>query len=232
MFTAGCVTGKPVGHGGIRGRESATGLGVFFAIRSVLAHEPTLRRTGLASPNVLGKTFVIQGFGNVGYWTAKYLQEDGGRIIAIAERDGILFDEERGISVPALRRHMLNNSGSVKGFTNEESLSFSVIQDKSQFVLIDCDVLVPAALEGVINADNAHLVKAKLVAEAANGPVTAKADEILNARGDIVIIPDLLANSMGVSAEILLSSSLMCTLFFWTKSDHLQTIPLILRAIS
>eukprot|EP00177_Eucheuma_denticulatum_P003295 GFKZ01005950.1.p1 GENE.GFKZ01005950.1~~GFKZ01005950.1.p1 ORF type:complete len:308 (+),score=46.47 GFKZ01005950.1:985-1908(+) len=208
MFTAGCVTGKPVGHGGIRGRESATGLGVFYAIRSILSHDSVLHKTGLATGGIKGKTFLVQGFGNVGYWTAKFLAEDGGKIIAVAERDGILHDEERGISVPALHKHMVNNKGSIDGFTNEDSPSFSVTHDQSQFASMDCDVLVPAALESVIHSGNAHLVKAKVIAEAANGPITAEADEILNERGDVVIIPDLLANSMGV----------MCSYVEWTKN--------------
>lgn len=224
MFTAGCVTGKPVGHGGIRGRESATGLGVFFAIRSILAHESVLRKTGVMSPGISGKTFVVQGFGNVGYWTAKFLEDDGGKIIAVAEREGILCDKERGISVQALREHMLNNRGSTKGFTNEGSLSFSIIPDSSQFVSIDCDVLVPAALEGVINVENVHLVRAKLIAEAANGPITAKADEILNARGNIVIIPDLLANSMGVSVTLSFLNKSVYYFFLSSDADHLQSM--------
>lgn len=199
MFTAGCVTGKPVGHGGIRGRESATGLGVFYAIRSILASDSALRKTGIATPGVKGKTFVLQGFGNVGYWSAKFIDEDGGKFIAVAERDGILYDPERGISIPALRKHMLDTKGRIEGFTNEGSPSLSVITDPSMFTTIDCDVLIPAALESVIHRDNVHLVKAKIIAEAANGPITADADEVLNERGDTIIIPDLLANSMGVS---------------------------------
>lgn len=208
MFTAGCVTGKPVGHGGIRGRESATGLGVFYAIRSILGHDSVLQKTGISSPGVDGKTFVIQGFGNVGYWTAKFISEDGGKFIAVAERDGILYDPEKGISVPALREHLLNNEGRIQGFTNEGSPSMSLIRDPSMFVSIDCDVLIPAALESVIHSDNVHLVKAKVIAEAANGPITAAADDVLNHRGDTVIIPDLLANSMGVSiSQRVLTSS-------------------------
>lgn len=198
MFTAGCVTGKPVGNGGIRGRESATGLGVFFAIRSILDHPAALEKTGLSSPGLSGKSFVVQGFGNVGYWTAKFIEEDGGKIVAVAERDGILYDRHRGISVAALREHMLNNKGSTAGFTNNDSDTFAVHPDPSDFTSIDCDVLIPAALESVIHGDNAHYVKAKVIAEAANGPITADADDILNGRGDTVIIPDLLANSMGV----------------------------------
>lgn len=198
MFTAGCVTGKPVGHGGIRGRESATGLGVYFAIRSILDDERVLSRTGLSDGRISGKTFVIQGFGNVGYWTSKYISENGGKIIAIAERDGIVFDYQNGISIPLLRKHMMENNASVIGFTNGDSRTFEFIPDAARFVELDCDVLVPAALESVIHPGNAHDVRAKIIAEAANGPITADADEILNARNDTVIIPDLLANSMGV----------------------------------
>lgn len=199
MFTAGCVTGKPVGHGGIRGRESATGLGVYYAVKAVLEHPYSMQKTEFNRPGVQDKTFVIQGFGNVGYWTAKFIAEEGGKIIAVAERDGILYDPENGISVPDLREHMIENAGSIEGFSNRGSSTFSVVRDPSAFVAIDCDVLIPAALESVINAENAHFIKAKVIAEAANGPITADADEILNERPDTIVIPDLLANSMGVS---------------------------------
>lgn len=201
MFTAGCVTGKPVGHGGIRGRESATGLGVYYAVRSVLENEQVQEKTGLGGGSLTGRTFAVQGFGNVGYWTSKFVSEGGGKIIAIAERDGIVYDKEKGISVSALREHMLGNSGSLIGFDNEGSGTMSFITDRDSFASMDCDVLIPAALESVIHGGNVHDVKAKLIAEAANGPVTADADEELNARGDVMIIPDLLANSMGVSAH-------------------------------
>lgn len=204
MFTAGCVTGKPVGHGGIRGRESSTGLGVFYAIRSILSHQGVLKKVGLRSPGVSGKTFVIQGFGNVGYWSSKFIEEDGGKIIAIAEHDGILYDRERGISVQALKEHMTLNNGSSLEFTNNGSSSFRFVREPAAFVGIECDVLVPAALESVIHDENAHLVKAKIIAEAANGPITADADMILNNRDDIVIIPDLLTNSMGVCISSLI----------------------------
>lgn len=209
MFTAACVTGKPVGHGGIRGRESATGLGVFYAIRSILDDESVLQRTGIPSPGIQDKTFVVQGFGNVGYWTAKFLHEDGGKIVAIAERDGILHDPVRGISVPALREHMLEN-GSIAGFTNGGSPTLELIADVSLFAAIDCDVLIPAALESVIHSGNVHMIKARMIAEAANGPITAVADDILNQRGDTIVIPDLLANSMGVSPVLLLRGCRYC----------------------
>lgn len=200
MFTAGCVTGKPVGHGGIRGRESATGLGVFFAIRTILAEPLVQQKTGLSSLSgtLAGKTIVVQGFGNVGYWTSKFIHEDGGKIVAIAERDGTIFDKN-GIDVPALKNHM-NEHGTIKGFDNGGSSSAQFLPVEDGFCDIECDILVPAALENVIDIDNAHTVRAKIIAEAANGPITADADEILESRG-VVIIPDLLANSMGVSLK-------------------------------
>lgn len=199
MFTAGCVTGKPVGHGGIRGRESATGLGVFYAIRATLDNKHVQAKTGLHGGGLAGKTFAVQGFGNVGYWTSKFVSEGGGKIIAVSERDGMVVDRERGISVPALRAHMMSQGGSLVGFTNDGSESLMFTNENDGFAGVECDVLIPAALEGVIHGGNVNDVRAKLIAEAANGPVTSDADEALNARGNVIIIPDLLANSMGVS---------------------------------
>lgn len=199
MFTAGCVTGKPVGHGGIRGRESATGLGVYFAVRAILEHTHALPNSASTSASVAENTFAVQGFGNVGYWTSKFIHEAGGKICAVAERDGIVCDFSAGIDVALLRAHMLQSGGSVRGFDNGGSQTFLFVEDDERFVEMECDVLVPAALEGVIHEGNAHRVRARIVAEAANGPITAGADELLNARGDVIIIPDLLANSMGVS---------------------------------
>lgn len=201
MFTAGCVTGKPVGHGGIRGRESATGLGVFYAIRSMVGMPGLRAAVGLSSDRISDLRFVVQGFGNVGFWTASFINQAGGKIVGIAERDAILIDQDRGIDIELLQEHMKKNNRSVHGFDNGGSESFEMISDTNAFVDLDCDVLVPAALESVLHEGNAHRVKAKLVAEAANGPITAEADDILNRRG-IVIIPDLLANSMGVRNAI------------------------------
>lgn len=207
MFTAGCVTGKPVGHGGIRGRESATGLGVYFAVRSIIEDPRMTAATGMTDRTLVGKTFVVQGFGNVGYWTSKFVQEGGGKIVAIAERDGIVIDHEQGISVSALKEHTSANNGSVRGFTNNGSNTLQFSADIDSFSEIECDVLVPAALESVIHKGNAMHINAKIIAEAANGPITAEADQILSDNG-MVIIPDLLANSMGV----------MCSYVEWTKN--------------
>lgn len=207
MFTAGCVTGKPVGHGGIRGRESATGLGVYFAIRSIIEDGRMAGLTGISDGKLKGKTFVVQGFGNVGYWSSKFISEGGGKIVAVAERDGIVTDYENGIIVSELKAHMDAHGGSVQGFSNNGSSTLEFIEDVDKFSSLPCDVLVPAALENVIHAGNAGQIKAKIIAEAANGPITSDADEILHGRG-IVIIPDLLANSMGV----------MCSYVEWTKN--------------
>lgn len=220
MFTAGCVTGKPVGHGGIRGRESATGLGVSYAIQAILSEPLVQQQTGFSSGSMSGKTFVIQGFGNVGYWTSKFIIEAGGNIIAIAERDGTIYDEN-GIDVAGLKNHM-NQRGSILGFDNNGSTSCQFLPKEAGFINIQCDVLVPAALENVIDIHNAHQVRAKVIAEAANGPITADADEILNEKG-VVIIPDLLANSMGVSHLSIHSYSTLAIIIFrncFTHSDN------------
>lgn len=203
MFTAGCVTGKPVGHGGIRGRESATGLGVYFAIRSVMES----KQYGIADRKVAGKTFVIQGFGNVGYWTAKYVTDGGGKVVCVSERDGMVVDYDRGIDIEALHLHLREHNQKLDAFTNGDSPSLTFVADASGCIGLACDVLVPAALEGVIDEVNAGAVQASMIAEAANGPITAPADEVLQARG-VTVIPDLLANGMGV----------MCSYVEWTKN--------------
>lgn len=209
LFGAGCVTGKPVGQGGIRGRTSATGLGVFYCTEAVLSMPSVLERTGLTGkPGIHGeRSFVIQGLGNVGFWAAKYIQESGGRVIAIAERDGVVVDREGGVDVAALRKHLDESSGSVKGFTNGGSSSCELVMDPTAATSLECDVLIPAALEGVINVSNADSVKAKVIVEAANGPVTYFGDEILNAKG-VVVVPDMLANAGGVT----------CSYIEWSKN--------------
>lgn len=199
VFSNGCVTGKPVNQGGIRGRKSATGLGVFFTVQAALSNASILSKTGLGGkPGVhSGRTFVIQGLGNVGYFAAKYISEGGGKIVAISERDGVVVDYERGIDVEALRKHLNVNNGSCVGFTNDGSTSLRFSPEAGEVLTLECDVLVPAALEAVIHDGNVENVKAKIICEAANGPITAGADERLNAK-NVVVIPDLMANAGGV----------------------------------
>lgn len=186
-----CVTGKPVSQGGIRGRKEATGLGVYFGIREALSIKEDCDKLGLTT-GMAGKTFVIQGFGNVGFHTAKFVHEGGGKIIAIAEWDGAIVNHD-GIDPLALAAHR-EKTGSITNFPGTEPY------DKYKALELECDVLVPAALENQINKDNADRIRCKIVGEAANGPVTPEAEEILNKKG-IVVIPDIYLNAGGVTVS-------------------------------
>ena len=173
---AACVTGKPIAHGGIHGRLEATGRGVVFALREFFRHPDDLKSARLTG-NLDGKRVVLQGLGNVGYHAAKILQEeDGAKIIAIIERDGALLNEQ-GLSIDSVRSHIVETGG-VSGFGGAK-----YIEDGPSALEIDCDILIPAALEGQITAANAAKISAKIVCEAANGPITFEGDEILNQRG-------------------------------------------------
>ncbi|MDJ1015828.1 MAG: Glu/Leu/Phe/Val dehydrogenase [Paracoccaceae bacterium] len=188
-----CVTGKPPHAGGIQGRVEATGRGVQYALREFFRHPDGVRDAGL-SGTLEGKRIVVQGLGNVGYHAAKFLlEEDGARIVGIIERDGALVDDE-GLDVEAVS-HWIRNHGGVSGYS-----SSGYVEDGPSVLEKDCDILVPAALEGVINLTNVDRIKAPLIIEAANGPVTAGADEILCKRGT-VIIPDMYANAGGVTVS-------------------------------
>jgi len=188
-----CVTGKPPHAGGIAGRVEATGRGVQFALREFFRHPDDVARTGM-SGKLKDKRVIVQGLGNVGYHAAKFLAaEDGSVITGIIERDGALVDEG-GIDVNAAQ-DWISRHGGVKGFPNAK-----YVEDGSSVLENDCDILIPAALEGVINLDNADRIKAPLMIEAANGPVTAGADEILRNKG-CVIIPDMYANAGGVTVS-------------------------------
>lgn len=199
LFVSGCVTGKPILAGGIAGRKSATGMGVFYAIDAMLSNRYVLEKSGLAGgkPGVRGRTVAVQGLGNVGYYAAKFLAEGGARVVAISEQDGVAVDRQRGVDVEALRLHMTASGGSLRGFTNGGSATFRMMENSADILGLECDVLVPAALEGVLHGGNASKVRAKVICEAANGPITSDADEVLN-RAGTVIIPDLLANAGGV----------------------------------
>ncbi|HBS82692.1 Glu/Leu/Phe/Val family dehydrogenase [Halomonas sp. 3D7M] len=186
----GALTGKPVEHGGVRGRNEATGRGVQYALRELFRHPEEIKRCGL-SGGLAGKRVVVQGLGNVGYHAAHFLQtEDGCLITAIIERDGALVNDD-GLDVKAVREYIAETGG-VKGYPAAEYQ-----EDGSKALERACDILIPAALEGVINAGNAHHIQAPLIAEAANGPVTYEADKILQQRG-IEIIPDAYCNAGGV----------------------------------
>jgi glutamate dehydrogenase (NAD(P)+) len=189
---AGCVTGKPVTQGGVRGRKEATGLGVFFGIREVCNMPEIMKKLGL-SMGIKGKTVVVQGLGNVGYHSAQFFREAGAKVIAIAEYEGAIYNAD-GINEAELFNHR-KTTGSILNFPGAKNL-----EKNSDALELECDILVPAALENVINADNAPRVKAKIVAEAANGPLTPEADEILTAKG-VVVVPDMYLNAGGVTVS-------------------------------
>ena len=189
----GCVTGKPVAHGGIRGRTEATGRGVVYVIREFFRHPDDVIKAGL-KPGLAGKRIVVQGLGNVGYHAAKLLdEEDECRIIAIIERDGVLFNEE-GIHVENVRQY-INEHNSIKGFPEA---TFNT--DGRAALEIECDILIPAAMEAQISADNAENINTHLIVEAANGPVTFAADDILRNKG-VTILPDAYVNAGGVTVS-------------------------------
>jgi glutamate dehydrogenase (NAD(P)+) len=185
-----CVTGKPVGQGGVRGRTEATGRGVYYGIREACEYEKDMRRFGL-EPGVEGKSIVIQGLGNVGYHAAKILEEEGNAdIVGIAEIEGAIYDPD-GLSVDDVVAHR-EEAGSILNFPGAEN-----IETSAKALELPCDILIPAALEGVITADNAPNIQATIVAEAANGPITSQADDILQEKKTMVI-PDVYLNAGGV----------------------------------
>ncbi|UCI34912.1 Glu/Leu/Phe/Val family dehydrogenase [Mesorhizobium sp. B4-1-4] len=184
-----CVTGKPLSKGGIAGRTEATGRGVQFAIQSYLRDARTRGLNGRR--DLRDASVIVQGFGNVGYHAAKFLsEEDGGRVIIVTERDGYVANPA-GLSIQALKQHQLK-TGSVLGFPGAQSFAADMTGIEQS-----CDVLIPAAMENAINSGNAGGIKAHLVVEAANGPITFEADKALRCRG-ITILPDLYVNAGGV----------------------------------
>lgn len=188
-----CVTGKPLIGGGIAGRVEATGRGVQYALQEFFREAKDVSNAQL-SGTLDGKRIVVQGLGNVGYHAAKFLQqEDGARIIGIIERDGALVSDN-GLDVEAIH-DWISKTGGVSGFPEA-----NFVTNGATVLEQDCDILIPAALEGVINLENAAKIKAPLIIEAANGPVTAGADDILRKNG-CVIIPDMYANAGGVTVS-------------------------------
>ncbi len=188
-----CVTGKPLNAGGIAGRVEATGRGVQYALQEFFRDARDIEQAGMQG-TLDGKTVVVQGLGNVGYHAAKFLsEEDGCKIVGVIERDGAITNDD-GINIENLREWIIKHGG-VKGYPDG-----SYTENGAAVLETECDILVPAAMEGVINLSNAERIKAPLIIEAANGPVTAGADEILRKKGT-VIIPDMYANAGGVTVS-------------------------------
>ncbi len=188
-----CVTGKPLIAGGIAGRVEATGRGVQYALEEFFRHPDDVRKAGMDG-TLEGKRIIVQGLGNVGYHAAIFLsKENGARITGIIERDGAVADAE-GLDVDDVRQYISENGG-ISGYP-----SGKYTEDGLALLEEDCDILIPAAIEGVITGSNADRIRAPLIVEAANGPVTAEADEKLCAKGKI-IIPDMYANAGGVTVS-------------------------------
>lgn len=188
-----CVTGKPINKNGLIGREEATGRGIQFIVKEFFRNEDLYSKLQL-DKNLNNKTMIVQGIGNVGYHLAKFLTtEDKVKLVGIAEYNGGIISKD-GIDIEKAKK-FFDKKGTLNGFPNSK-----YIKDGSLILNKECDILIPAAREGVITKSNANLIKAKLIVEAANGPITYKADSILK-RKNIFIIPDVLANAGGVAVS-------------------------------
>lgn len=187
-----CVTGKPVTQGGVRGRLEATGRGVFYGLLEACSHEEDMRELGLTK-GLAGKRVAVQGLGNVGYYAALFCQQHGAVITGLAEYEGAIFSE-KGLDVPEVMKHR-KETGSILDFPGAENLP-----SREALLELECDILIPAALENVITKENAPRIKAKIVAEAANGPTTAEAEDILLEKG-VMVIPDIYLNAGGVTVS-------------------------------
>jgi glutamate dehydrogenase (NAD(P)+) len=186
------VTGKPVSQGGIRGRREATGRGLFFALREVCAQPADMAALGL-QPGLAGKRIVVQGLGNVGYHVAKFCAEAGARLVGLVEYEGGIASPD-GLDLDAVVAHR-RETGSILGFSGARDVSRS-----AEGLELECDILIPAALENQLRADNAHRIKARIILEGANGPTTPEAEEVFRERG-VLVIPDVYANAGGVTVS-------------------------------
>ena len=193
LDSSACVTGKPLSMHGIPGRLQATGLGVYLGLCECMSVAEDMKAAGL-TPGVTGKRVIVQGFGNVGYHAARFAQQDGGCIVVgIAEREGGIYARD-GVDVDAVARHRAE-TGSLLDFPGARNVA-----DPDEVLELDCDVLVPAALENQITAANAPRIRARLIAEAANGPVDPAAARILQERG-VLLLPDVYLNAGGVTVS-------------------------------
>jgi glutamate dehydrogenase (NAD(P)+) len=186
------VTGKPVSQGGVRGRLEATGRGVFFGLREACNEGEDMKRIGL-SKGLEGKSVVVQGLGNVGYHAAQFCQQGGALIVGLAEFEGAIYNP-KGLDIEAVMKHR-KDTGSLLNFPGASDLG-----SREEALELECDILIPAALENQITEENAGRVKAKILAEAANGPTSAGAEEILLRKG-VLVIPDIYLNAGGVTAS-------------------------------
>lgn len=187
------VTGKPIGSGGLEGRDRATGYGVYLTIKYW---------SEANNISLEGKKYIVQGFGNVGYWVSHFLAKEGSLLIGVQDAYGTIYNA-KGIGVEELQEYVLKNNGSIKAYPN------GVAIEKDDFYALDCDICIPAALGNQITEENAHKIKAFLVAEGANGPTSVEGEKILLNNG-IAVIPDILCNSGGVIGSY----------FEWLQNRH------------
>jgi glutamate dehydrogenase (NAD(P)+) len=188
----GCVTGKPVSQNGIRGRTEATGRGVVYALNEVCSYADDMKAIGL-TPGLEGKTVVVQGLGNVGFHAARIITEYGAKVIGISEYEGAIVNPN-GFDLDKVLKHR-RQTGSIMNFPGAKNL-----KKNTDALEMDCDILIPAALENQITKENAPRIKAKIIAEAANGPVTPEAEQIL-LKKNALIIPDIYCNAGGVTVS-------------------------------
>jgi glutamate dehydrogenase (NAD(P)+) len=200
----GCCTGKFIQQGGIAGRAESTGLGVYYAVRECMGTKTFTDKVGL-SAGIKDKTFVVQGFGAVGYWASHFIAKDGGKITTIIEYNSAIHHPD-GIDVEAAKQYFTKN-GTFKGFEGAKETELTAPLD---FLLKKADIMIPAATEKSLHANNAEKIQVKAIFEGANGPTTYKAEQIFLKRG-IVAAPDMLVNGGGVT----------CSYFEWLKNlDH------------
>ena len=190
---AGCVTGKPITQGGVRGRREATGLGVFFGLREICNMPDVMKKLGLTT-GVEGKRVAVQGLGNVGYHSAKFFQENGGaKIVGLSEQDGGIWSND-GLDVDDVF-NFRKKTGTILNYPGSHNFA-----KNSDMLEMECDILIPAALENVIDGENAPRVKAKIIGEAANGPLTPDADDVFIKKG-VLVVPDMYLNAGGVTVS-------------------------------
>lgn len=187
-----CVTGKPIGQGGVHGRTEATGRGIFYGLKHACSFADDMKKIGL-TPGIEGKTVIIQGFGNVGYYAAKVMQENGAVIVGVAEYEGGLYNA-KGIDVEDLKKYQIANK-TIRNYPNAK-----FIKQSNLLMEHECDILIPAALENQITKENAEKIKAKIIGEGANGPITPEAENILVKKG-VMIVPDMYLNAGGVTVS-------------------------------
>ncbi|MBX2922961.1 MAG: Glu/Leu/Phe/Val dehydrogenase [Chitinophagaceae bacterium] len=188
----GCVTGKPVTQGGVRGRREATGLGVFYGIREICSMKDLMEKVGLPA-GIPGKRVIVQGLGNVGYHAARFFRKGGAKVIAIAEFEGAIHNPD-GLNEEEVFQHR-KKEGTILNFPGATN-----ILQSGEALELDCDILIPAALENVINGENAPRIKAKIIGEAANGPLSPEADEVFIKKG-VLVVPDMYLNAGGVTVS-------------------------------